>query len=289
MSPTVSVVCPVKNMEGRLQNLNSWLKACDSHLQIILVCDSCTDKTVEELQKMRESLPSHQIEIIEGVYGSPGGARNAGFERARNEWVIFWDSDDIGSPKDLISGLATQSGDLLDAVVFGYDIYSGDAAKSNWTSWPTTQEKSMEMLSLNPGIWRICFRRSSIINLKFPNLNMAEDQLFINDFMQKLPNLEFSNAVTYKYFVNVSNQLTSNKSALVDLREAATLLAATLNAVSGAQKFTLRIYGKVLITQMKKCNVSTKFQAGVRFIFLYVKYPVETTLLLKSILARKSK
>ena len=289
MSPTISVVSPVKNMEGRLQNLNSWIKECDSHFQIILVCDSCTDKTVEQLQKMKESLPSNQIEIIEGIYGSPGGARNAGFERARREWVIFWDSDDIGSPKDLILGLATQTRDLLDAVVFGYDIYSGDVAKSNWTSWPISQEKSMETLSLNPGIWRICFRRSSILNLKFPNLKMAEDQLFINDFMQKAPSLEFSNAVIYKYFVNVSNQLTSNKKALEDLRVAANLLAANLNGVSGAGKFTLRIYGKVLITQIKKCNISRKFQAGVKLIFLYVKHPVEISLLLKSILAEELK
>lgn len=289
MSPTVSVVCPVKNMEGRLQNLNSWLKECDSHFQIILVCDSCTDKTVEELRKMKESLLPNQIEIIEGAYGSPGAARNAGFECARNEWVIFWDSDDIGNPAELISCLATQSGDLLDAVVFGYDIYSGDASRSTWTSWPISHEKSMGKLSLNPGIWRICFRRSSIINLKFPNLKMAEDQLFINDFMQKLPKLEFSNAVIYKYFVNVSNQLTSNRSALEDLREAANLLSAKLGGESGAGIFTMRIYGKILITQMKKCNISTKFQAGLRMIHLYVKHPAETSLLLKSILAEKSK
>lgn len=289
MSPTVSVVCPIKNMEGRLQNLNSWLKECDAHFQIILVCDSCTDKTVEELQKMKESSPPNQIEIIEGAYGSPGAARNAGFECARSEWVIFWDSDDFGKPKELASCLATQSGDLLDAVVFGYDIYSGDASRSNWTTWPIGHEKSMEKLSLNPGIWRICFRRSSITDLKFPNLRMAEDQLFINDFMQKLPKLQFSNVVIYKYFVNVSNQLTSNKSALEDLREAANLLAGKLGGESGAEIFTMRIYGKILITQIRKCNISTKFQAGLRMILLYVKHPAETSLLLKSILAEKSK
>lgn len=289
MSPTVSVVCPIKNMEGRLQNLNSWLKECDAHFQIILVCDSCTDKTVEELQKMKESSPPNQIEIIEGAYGSPGAARNAGFQYARNEWVIFWDSDDFGKPKELASCLATQSGDLLDAVVFGYDIYSGDASRSNWTTWPIGHEKSMEKLSLNPGIWRICFRRSSITDLKFPNLRMAEDQLFINDFMQKLPKLQFSNVVIYKYFVNVSNQLTSNKSALEDLREAANLLAGKLGGESGAEIFTMRIYGKILITQIRKCNISTKFQAGLRMILLYVKHPAETSLLLKSILAEKSK
>lgn len=289
MSPTVSVVCPVKNMEGRLQNLYSWLKECNSHFQIILVCDSCTDKSVEELREMKESLPSNQIEIIEGAYGSPGVARNAGFECARNEWVIFWDSDDIGNPKELISCLVTQTGDLLDAVVFGYDIYSGGASRSNWTSWPISHEKRMEKLSLNPGIWRICFRRSSIINLKFPNLKMAEDQLFINDFMQKLPKLEFSNAVIYKYFVNVNNQLTSDRSALEDLREAAGLLEAKLGGKSGAGIFTMRIYGKILITQIKKCNIPTKFQAGFKVILLYVKHPVETSLLFKSILAEKSK
>ncbi|CAN2170959.1 WcaA Glycosyltransferases involved in cell wall biogenesis [Candidatus Nanopelagicaceae bacterium] len=289
MSPTITIVCPVRNMEGRLQNLFSWLNECDSHFQIILVLDSCTDKTVEELRSMKEFLPSNQIEIIEGTYGSPGGARNAGFEHARNEWVIFWDSDDIGSPKNLISGLETLSANLLDAAVFGYDIYSGHAARSKWNTWPISHEKSFDLFSLNPGIWRICFRRASIIDLKFPNLRMAEDQLFISDFMQKIPNIKFSNVVIYKYFVNVSNQLTSDKDALKDLREAGNLLAEKLNDVSGAGKFTLRIYGKILITQLKKCNISTKFQAGVRLILLYIKYPAETSSLLKSVLARKSK
>jgi glycosyltransferase involved in cell wall biosynthesis len=272
-------------MEGRLQNLYTWLKDCTPQVQIILVSDSSSDNTSNELQGLRESLPLLNIVIIEGVYGSPGSARNAGLERVENEWTVFWDSDDIGDPKKLLEELSKMNEDNCDSIIFGYEVYSKDSQKGAWSLWPETKEKRIEVLSLNPGIWRFCFRSSRVKNLKFSHLRMAEDQLFIDNFLQKFPHISFSNIIVYKYFINISTQLTRNKDALEDLQLAGRLLSRKLATDSQASIFTIRIYGKILVTQMKKCRFSTKFRAGIMLTSLCLKHPkAVSSLLLGSLL-----
>lgn len=289
MRPKVSVICPLRNMEGRLQNLQTWIESCNSQFQIIFVCDTCTDKTSDQLRNIKNSLPLTEIEIIEGIYGSPGIARNAGLARAVNDWVVFWDSDDIGAPIELVEALSHGVTTQVDALVFGFEIHDSKSQKRSWSSWPLKDEERMELLALNPGIWRICFKRSSINNLKFPGIRMAEDQVFINNFIAKIPNIEFRNDVIYKYFVNVSNQLTSNKEAINDLKFAAEILSSQLGHHSESERFTLRIYGRILLTQIKQSQMQSKLHAGIQIIKLLVKFPKETFRLFINIMLEKPK
>ena len=289
MNPSISIICPIRNMEGKLQNLRTWLNQCDSHFQVILVCDTCTDKTVEEIREIQGFSPSIQIEIIEGDFGTPGGARNAGLRRAENEWIVFWDSDDIGKPRDLLNGLKRNAANLVDAVVFGYEIYSHSTMKRPWLDWPSNHKKKIEYLALNPGIWRMCFRRSSINNIYFPEIRMAEDQLFINDFMGSAPKIEFCNDVVYKYFINVSTQLTSNKDAIKDLEIATSLLASYLGKNLNSKRFAVRIYGKILLTQIKKCQKQVKLKAGIELMSLLIRFPKLIFKLFLDIIVREPK
>jgi len=284
MTPKISVICPVQNMEGRLQNLKSWLEKCNSDFQIIIVCDTCTDGTSDEIRQIQGSLTSVDIEIIEGVFGSPGNARNAGLQRAGNDWVIFWDSDDIGEPMNLLHGVTRYSNQSVDAVVFGFEIYEGKKVKTSWNDWPSGYERCLELLTLDPGIWRICFKKASIMNLKFPELRMAEDQIFINDFMQDAPLVVFSNFKIYNYFVSVGGQLTSNKKALRDLKPAAAALESCLNSHPRNEKFALRIYVKILLTQLKKCEWHAKVSAAMKLLSLLITYPSETFRLFQDVM-----
>ncbi len=287
MTPSISVICPVWSMEGRLQNLQSWLSECSSHFQVILVCDSSGDRTLEELQEIKESLPSVEIEIIDGLYGSPGSARNAGLKRANKEWVVFWDSDDIGKPRELVEALSSSHEDLPDAFVFGYEVYSKDTKKITWPSWPKSEGECIEDLALNPGIWRFCFKRTSLVNIAFHSLRMAEDQLFVNDFLRKSLSIVFSDTVTYKYFVGIANQLTGNKKALRDLRVASGVLSQFAIANVAAEVFTLRIHERILITQIKKGGLIAKFQATIKLATLAFRFPTKTLHLLGDIAAKK--
>lgn len=288
MKPVISVVCPVRNMEGKLQNLQSWIKQCDPTFQIILVCDSSTDKTLEELQNVQLMNPLLNIEILVGEFGSPGSARNEGLTRAEGKWVTFWDSDDLGRPQLLSSEIQKYNEDELDAVIFGYEIHTGRKMLKPWTNWPNDQKRALERTTLNPGLWRFCFKRSSIGNLTFPNLRMAEDQLFINDFIQKSPLVNFNNTATYNYFVGIKNQLTSNVVALGDLSAAVRVLSKYIKTSKDIQIFTIRILGKILITQIKKSQLHIKVSAVQSLIGLAFKYPREVMKLIYDVILEKS-
>lgn len=289
MNQTVSIICPIRNMEGKLQNLNSWVKECGPQFQIILVCDSSTDNTFDELQSIQSSLPSTQIEVLEGDFGSPGSARNAGIRKASKDWIVFWDSDDLGHPKVLLEELRSVEAEFLDAVIFGYEIYSGEQKVESWTRWPIGSKKCIDGITLNPGIWRFCFKRISLGSLTFPKLRMAEDQLFLNEFLMMSPHLSFSDEIIYQYFVNVENQLTSLAPALEDLSDASDSLYRLLRKNSDSAVFTVRIYGKILLTQVKKCRLPKKVRAIPRLMSLFLRFPGVTSQLFMDIILEKSK
>jgi glycosyltransferase involved in cell wall biosynthesis len=268
-------------MAGRMQNLSSWINQCDQRFQIILVCDSSTDDTSKELAQLKDSQVSADVELLIGDFGSPGMARNAGMQLAKNDWLIFWDSDDIGEPNLLAEKLALVDPKNIDAVVFGYEEHSSMGRMKSWLNWPIHDSKSLDQVSLNPGIWRICFNRHSLGKLEFNNLRMAEDQLFINDFLYLMPKLHFDNAVIYKYFQGIENQLTSNRVALSDIDLALEKLVVQLCGNPASISYTKRIYGKLLFTQLKKGSIIRKAKALSRIIlFLCAQPRVATKLVL---------
>jgi glycosyltransferase involved in cell wall biosynthesis len=260
-------------MEGRLSNLQSWVLQCDSRFQLVFVCDSSTDETITELRAIQALAKNTKIEILEGNFGSPGSARNAGLDQAKNEWVTFWDSDDIGLPLSLIQEISRVDSGVVDGVVFGYQVNSGSEISKPWENWPLNENSCVNLISLNPGIWRFCFKKSSINELKFPNISMGEDQLFISDYMDSSPILSYSNTVVYFYHIDVPNQLTANKHALRDLSAANKIFLIKLKGSGSKKEFTIRMFTKVLLTQIRKSQSSAKIMAVRNLLFHLCRYP----------------
>jgi hypothetical protein len=117
---------------------------------------------------------------------------------------------------------------------------------------------------------------------------MAEDQLFINDFIQKSPRVNFNNTATYTYFVGVENQLTSNVTALGDLSSAVQAFSNEINTSKNIQFFTIRIFGKILLTQIKKSEPHIKVSAVLSLTRLAFRYPREVMKLIYDVILEKS-
>lgn len=96
----ISIVVPVHNGEKYVaENIESILEQTYSNIEIIYVCDGCTDDTVKIL---REYQADNRVRIIENkVKIGAAQSRNLGFEICTGEWVIFLDSDDVFE-KDMI-------------------------------------------------------------------------------------------------------------------------------------------------------------------------------------------
>lgn len=91
----ISIVIPVYNGESFLrENIECILNQTYTNLEIIYICDMCTDNTVSILQEYA-SLDSRLIIRDEKERHGADISRNMGKEMANGEWIIFLDSDDL--------------------------------------------------------------------------------------------------------------------------------------------------------------------------------------------------
>lgn len=91
--PEVSVIIPVHNREGLIsQAIRSVLDQTFQDFEIVIVDDRSTDKTTEEIRKIRDD----RIRLfLHDQNRGAQAARNTGIEKSRGRWITFLDSDDL--------------------------------------------------------------------------------------------------------------------------------------------------------------------------------------------------
>lgn len=103
--PKISIIIPIYNSEKYINNcVDSIINQSYQDFELILVNDGSSDKSgiiCEEL-----SLKDNRIRIYHKENGGAASARKYGVEKAKGEWILFSDSDDLmpnGAIEDLIS------------------------------------------------------------------------------------------------------------------------------------------------------------------------------------------
>ena len=213
-----SIICPVKEMGGKLHFVRNWLEkiSTNSQIETILVHDIADTVTGEELLEISNTY--RNTRLVEGYYGNPGSARNAGLEICSGKSVVFWDSDDEPNVENFLLSLEVMQQFQLDLGVATYavcDEISQSRKQSN--PWSNELAKDFQSLALNPGIWRIVFSRELLNGIRFSPLRMAEDQIFLCEALIKARNVRFIDNLNYTYFTGSSQHLTRNTRALQDL------------------------------------------------------------------------
>lgn len=96
----LSVIIPAKNEEFRifetLVNLYFLLSRSFSAIdfEVIIVLNNCTDRTLEKVQLMKKDLKMERLIIYDiGQAKGKGEAILFGFQKARGEYVAFYDAD----------------------------------------------------------------------------------------------------------------------------------------------------------------------------------------------------
>ncbi len=84
----ISVVILTRNEENNIKRCLESIKWCD---EIILIDDDSSDKTIEIARKYDATIYPHDLN------NDFSSARNFGLSKAKNEWVLFVDSDEIVS------------------------------------------------------------------------------------------------------------------------------------------------------------------------------------------------
>lgn len=111
----VTVVIPVYNVEDHVEEaLCSVLAQTHDNLQIIVVDDGSTDKSLSIVQKIAAS--DNRVEVIAQKNAGLGAARNAGTAQARGKYIAFADSDDVvprGAYRVMVDTLEESGSDFV--------------------------------------------------------------------------------------------------------------------------------------------------------------------------------
>lgn len=245
--PLLSIIVPIHNMAGKLQNLELSLKAAKElnlPVSFILVHDGLDEVTNEEVSDLAASYKAKYLNL---VVNSPGLARNYGLQHADSEWVAFWDSDDIGSVKEVISSIHNSPLNT-DFILAGYSQMSQRTKIVNQISTPIG---NFPMAMINPGIWRFIFRKSAIVNTTFPPYRMGEDQVFLARLLINESSVYFSDKNVYLYVDGEGGQLTKDKKAVSEILLAIDEITQIITHNSRQYSYLRVMRTRMIITALK--------------------------------------
>ena len=256
----LSAVVPVSLMAGKLGYLSGWLTEASKYdLEIIIVHDKQDSETSPELRLLVSNSKNPRIQFIEGFFGNPGGARNAGLERVTGNWIVFWDSDDLPCINKILNE-TYDAGNDVEVVIGQYQAVNLNTGFASING----EHKSIRDVAMNPGLWRMIFKSQSIQGVRFPNLRMAEDQVFLSRIRIAEKRVKFTSNVLYKYHTGVHSQLTNSKNALSDLPQAMRHISSHASFVSSNQlKFDTFLMARQLITTLTKAPLLSRIPAVI--------------------------
>ena len=212
----LSVIVPVAGFPNGEEPFNSWFNAkIDSRVEVIIVIDSDDQGLIVKInEKVSNSLNSNII-VLSSLARNPGGTRNIGLAKAKGKWTCFWDCDDYPLINQMLDIVEEAEKRNCQISIGNYLVEKHDNSQLQFMDVQAARDVCD--LYLNPGIWRMAFKKDIIEDTVFPNLLMGEDQIFLFKILAKSPRMYFSTTNTYKYVLYLGNQLTKSPNALKDI------------------------------------------------------------------------
>lgn len=260
MDSMLTAVVPIHQMAGKLQNLRSWLVKCQE-IQIVLVVDLSDDTTDIELEEIVKNLSSSNIQLMKGLFGSPGVARNQGLEQVKTEFVTFWDSDDLPDPVKFLEMCKILQLSGAQVCVGEYKIVNLKNQRV------TVKEISLsdvnQGVAITPGVWRMVFRFDSIPKQPFTDLRLAEDHIFLQEVKFPTMKKDVFKEKVYTYFNAGEGNLTSNRALIPELLHAflRTNQFREVSLSDSEIEFSSILLVREFMTMVKKGSITLKLRA----------------------------
>lgn len=285
----LSAVIPITNYFQHKDNIKKIIHDASSmEIELILVLDQESNQAFENLTALLKMSKGLGL-VIPSDSGNPGGARNAGLVCATAEWVTFWDCDDEPQIFEIFKLIASSKRFDNQVLVGSYQIKS---MKDESLNSRITHKNNWKIdLGLNPGIWRFVFRRDLVIDIRFPEASMGEDQIFLQRVFTKEPEVFLSQIVTYTYRINVPNQLTGQRLNLNDLVSVNKVAIREYNPKTRYSKIlrTMIIRQLLTLAQNKSLGRFERLAYLAKALILLVRHPTILIKLFMLILERFSK
>jgi glycosyltransferase involved in cell wall biosynthesis len=214
----LSVVIPIATPDRYLMNLENWIRNEDfEDVEIFIIHDRKDNESSDCLLYLISIFPDISISLESQEFKSPGLARNAGIKKTSGRWVTFLDADDY-----------QHTGVIKEAVrdSKNADMIVGQFQRINSTG---KQHKAVNTnlvseIWIDPGFWRIAYKRDLLLSNTFSDLKMGEDIVFLADILREKRNISFSKAIFYDYLVGNPFQSSANPTNFQDLVKAIRLI-----------------------------------------------------------------
>jgi glycosyltransferase involved in cell wall biosynthesis len=232
----LSVVIPYLRTSETYFFLDLWLQYCDE-VELIFVQDIDPSKTNHSLESYLKKFGNLNFKHISGQFNGPGGARNAGLDLATSEYISFWDIDDIPNVENFRKLLSKIIEEDAEIGVGGYQVRVIDSFNGAHSDRKLFNDLSKISIGLNPGLWRWIFKRSVIAKNRFPELRMAEDQVFLQTLRIFDHQISSYSDTIYTYCRGVPLQLTSSRRFYGDIPKAIQLILPNIMDGNSRSKF----------------------------------------------------
>ncbi len=255
----LTAIIPITKMAGRLHNLELCISECANlPISLILIHDIQDNGTSSELKKILFDNKHLDIKLIEGRYGAPGLARNAGLKESLAPWVIFWDSDDVPKPQTVIDVL-TKAGNKPHLIIGDFSTNSSNGIRE------IRHSGKLSNVAMNPGLWRFIIRKDILSDVKFCSTRMGEDQIFLIDLIPESRTTLFSDEIFYEYFLGNPLQLTSVQQDIDEVEDTLILAKNKLaHDIKLRTEFSRFILIKLFFTVIARTKRQTRLQIFFR-------------------------
>lgn len=226
----ISVIVPVFNAGRKLQKLFQTLKNQTlNDLEIIIVNDGSTDETDYICAEAEKTDP--RIRCIKQRNKGTSKARNLGLQIANGEYIAFLDADDQINEnyfEELYRNIKTSDIALCDVCV--EDRYGKEIFRFSAESLVMDSTIALNLLltrtKINSGPFGKLFRKDIIKGIKFPNMKVYEDILYLKDAFSNAGKIASTNQTTYHYIQNENSVMhTLEARSLDDIVTATDILA----------------------------------------------------------------
>ena len=179
-----SVIIPAYNAEKHIRTaLESIRKQQFDDYELIVVCDSCEDRT-EEIAK------AYGARTARVEYHRDGLTRNKGLDMAKGDYILFMDDDDHWLHEYVLTMLNDYVSQVpdMDIIAFGF-IWSGLGYARPLHDGNV----------LWPAVWNKCYKRSFIGETRFSDEWSVSDLGFTQTLLAKNPRLAVWDMPLYYY------------------------------------------------------------------------------------------
>lgn len=209
----ISVIVPVYKVEKYIYKcIDSIIEQTYSDLEIILVNDGSPDSCGHICDEYAKA--DNRIKVIHKENGGLSDARNAGFEVAQGDYVLFVDSDDyidIDMVEYLYQNIIEYNADI--ASCGNYDVYESKIVTEFTTDEKIQCDGEVFYSHLLRGdkvrgeIWNKLIRKEIVKNVRFPKGKLYEDIFYTADMMKNTSKVVIGTKPKY-YYVHRESSIT---------------------------------------------------------------------------------